>query len=308
VKRSLRLALGLTVALALLGAACGDDNDDGGNASSSDDKPAVTIGAQDFGESKILAEIYKQGLEAKGFEASIQELGGFRDLEVKAFEGGTINFGPEYAASMLEFLNGTEKTEASGDVDATVDKLDGYLDEKNLAALDVSEAVDTNALVMKKDKAEELGITSLSDLATKGKDLVLGAPADCETNPFCIPGLKSTYSADLSGKFKALDAAAVPAALDAGEIQIGLMFSTDSRIETKGYLLLEDDKHMLSADNVLPVVTSELAGNSSLTDAVNAITAKLTTANLTALNKRYDVDKEDAAAIAKSFLDDNSLM
>jgi len=303
VKRSLRLALGLTLALALIGAACGGDDSN----SKSSTKPTVTIGAQDFGESLILAEIYSQGLAAKGFKASVQKLGGYRDLEVTAFDKGTINFAPEYAASMLEFLNG-KKGEASGDVDATVEKLQTQLDAKKLKALDVSDGVDTNALVMTKARADELGIRSMSDLATKGKNLTLGGPADCETNPFCIPGLKKTYGADLGGKFKALESGQVAAALDAGQIDLAVLFSTDGRIKAKNYVLLGDDKHMLAADNVLPVVTNALARNSSLTDATNAITAKLTTDGLIGMNKQYDVDKVDAADIAKDFLDKNKLM
>ena len=308
-KRSLRLALGLTVALALLGAACGGDDSDSESSSTSAAaaKPKITIGAQDFGESLILAEIYKQGLVAKGFTASIQKLGGYRDLEVVAFDDGTINLAPEYAASMLEFLN-DKKGEASGDVDATVEKLQTYLDAKKLKALDVSDAIDTNAFVMTKAKANQLGIRSLSDLATKGGDLTLGGPADCETNPFCTPGLKTTYGADLSGKFKALETGQVAAALDAGQIDIAVLFSTDGRIKAKDYFLLADDKHMLAADNVLPIVTNALAGNNSLTDATNAITAKLTTEALIDMNKQYDVDKVDAAVIAKAFLDANALM
>lgn len=308
-KRSLRLALGLTLALALIGAACGGDDSDSESSATTAAaaKPKITIGAQDFGESLILAEIYSQGLAAKGFETSVQKLGGYRDLEVTAFDKGTINFAPEYAASMLEFLNG-KKGEASGDVDATVEKLQTQLDAKKLKALDVSDGVDTNAFVMTKAHADQLGIRSMSDLATKGKELTLGGPADCETNPFCIPGLKKTYNADMGGKFKALESGQVAAALDAGQIDIALLFSTDGRIKAKNYVLLEDDKHMLAADNVLPIVTNALARNSSLTDATNAITAKLTTDGLIDMNKQYDVDKVDAAVIAKGFLDANSLM
>src|SRR5205814_5369568 len=172
VKRSVRLvAIGLVAVVAI--AACSSDKKatTTSNASSSAGaaKPSITIGAQDFGESAILAEIYKQGLAAKGFTATTQKLGGFRDLEIKAFDGGTINFAPEYAASMLEFLNG-KKGEATSDVVDTVQKLNPQLETKGLAAFDASKAVDTNALVMTKAKADQLGIKSLSDLASKGKD------------------------------------------------------------------------------------------------------------------------------------------
>jgi osmoprotectant transport system substrate-binding protein len=266
----------------------------------------VTIGAQDFGESKILAEIYKQGLAAEGFDTSVRELGGYRDLEVPAFEEGTINFAPEYAASMLEFLN-NKAGEASGDVSATVDKLDTRLEDKDLAALEVSEAVDSNGFAVTQATADKHGLKSISDLA--GKDLSLGGPADCPKNPYCIPGLQKTYDVDLSGKFKSLDAAAPRyAALNAGEIDVAVVFTTDGAIAASKLVLLKDDKQMFAADNIIPIVSSQLSGNSSLTDATNAITAKLTTEKLTAMNKRFDIDKEDAAAIAKDFLTDNDLI
>ncbi|HEV3225502.1 MAG TPA: ABC transporter substrate-binding protein [Acidimicrobiales bacterium] len=307
------LAIGMVAVVAI--AACSSNDNKatttGGSSASAGAgggaKPTVTIGAQDFGESAILAEIYKQGLAAKGFTTSTQKLGGFRDLEVKAFDGKTINFAPEYAASMLEFLNG-KKGEATSDVTATVAKLKTQLDAKGLAAFNASDAVDTNALVMTQAKASSLGISSLSDLATKGKDLKLGGPADCETNAFCIPGLKRVYNLDLSGKFQALEASAIAAALDAGSIDVALLFSTDGRIAAKNYTLLTDDKKMLAADNVVPVATKDLAANSELASAVNAISAKITTDELIKLNKRFDVDKEDAAVIAKDFLTQNYLI
>lgn len=300
-KRTLWLAAVGVVAVVAV-AACSSDNKATGAA-----KPKVTIGTQDFGESAILAEIYKQGLTAKGFTVDTQKLGGFRDLEIKAFDGGTINFAPEYAASMLEFLNG-KKGEATSDVAVTIDKLKPQLEAKGLAALKETAAVDTNALVMTKAKADALGIKSLSDLAAKGKDLKLGGPADCETNAFCIPGLKKVYGLDLSGKFQALETSAVADALDAGTIDVALLFSTDGRIAAKNYVLLEDDKHMLAADNIVPVVKKDLAQNSDLTTAVNAISAKITTDGLIAMNKRFDVDKEDAAVIAKDFLTQQGLI
>ena len=290
-------------------AACSSDNKTTvtGASNSAASKPKITIGAQDFGESAILAEIYKQGLEAKGFTVTIQKLGGFRDLEIKAFDGGTINFAPEYAASMLEFLNG-KKGEATSDAAATVTKLATQLDAKGLAAFGVTKGVDTNALVITKAKSDSLGIKTLSDLASKGASLKLGGPADCETNAFCIPGLKRVYNVDLSANFQALETSAVAPALDAGSIDVALLFSTDGRIAANNYVLLQDDKHMLAADNVIPVAKKDIASNNDAVAAVNAISAYITTDELIKMNKRFDVDKEDAAVIAKDFLTQNGLI
>src|SRR5215213_1002806 len=313
--KPLRLLLALLAALALVAAACGDDDDGGdsdSNAAQDDegggDDPAIVIGAQDFGESAILAEIYKQRLESEGYEVSIQSLGGFRDIELEGFDSGEINFAPEYAASMLEFLN-ENKGEATSDVDETVSKLQTYLDEKGLTALEPTDAVDTNAFVVTDETAERLGLETLSDLAEKGTDLKLGGPADCETNPFCIPGLQDKYGLDLSGNFTALDADAVADTLAAGQVDVGVLFSSSGRIADEGWGLLEDDQQMLAADNVVPVAKDELidAYGDELADVVNEVSAALTTEELTELNKRYEVDKEDAADVASSWLEDNDL-
>ncbi|RPI25553.1 MAG: ABC transporter substrate-binding protein [Actinobacteria bacterium] len=298
--RSRVIGAGL-LAIALLAAACGDS---GGDAQ---EGPDIVIGAQDFGESAILAEIYKGALEANGFTASVQALGGFRDLELAAFESGDINLAPEYAASMLEFLN-EQAGEASGDAQATTDALNVWLEDIGLVALAPSDAVDTNAFVVTGETASALDIATLSDLAAKGVDLTLGGPPDCETNPFCISGLESVYGLDMSGSFQPLDAGQITVqALEAGEIDVAILFSTSGVIADRGFVLLEDDQSMLAADNVVPVLTTELgdAYGSDLTDLLDDISGRLTTADLTEMNKRFDIDTEDADQIAADWLADN---
>lgn len=288
----------IVLALAVVASACGSGDD------ATTDGPAVTIGSQDFGESAILAEIYKGALESEGFDVSVQSLGGFRDLELGAFASGDINLAPEYAASMLEFLNGNAG-QATGDKTTTTDLLNERLAALDLAALDPSDAVDTNAFVVTGATATTLGITTMSDLASKGSDLTLGGPPDCETNPFCIPGLLSVYGIDMSSSFQPLDAGQITVqALEAGQIDVAVLFSTSGIIAEKGFVLLQDDQLMLAADNVLPVLSTSLteAYGSTITDVLNDVSAKLTTADLTAMNKQFDIDNEDADAIAMEWL------
>jgi len=311
-----KLLVALLAALALLAGACGGDDED--VASSGDDTtettaaeegdaapegPAIKIGAQDFGESAILAEIYGQVLEAEGYEVEQVSVGGFRDVLLAAFENGEVNLSPEYAASMLEFLN-ENAGEATGDAEETVELLQAQLDELELVALTPSPAVDTNAFVVTQETSEAEGLTKLSDLPADGGGLSLGAPQDCETNPFCIPGLQRVYEVDLSGNFVPLESGLVADALAAGEIQVGVLFSTSGRIADEGWVLLEDDMDMLAADNVTPVISSELeeAYGDDLASLLDEISAAIDTATLTELNKRFDIDKEDAEAIAADFI------
>jgi osmoprotectant transport system substrate-binding protein len=294
------------LAVVLIAAACGS----GDGAAETVEGPEIKIGAQDFQESAILAEIYAQALRAEGYTVSIQPLGGFRDLVLASFESGDINFTPEYAASMLEFLN-EFAGEATGDAEETTEALRGYLQERSLVALSPSPAIDTNAFVVTPETSESLGITTLSDLAANGADLTLGGPPDCETNPFCIPGLLTVYGLDLSANFVPLDAGSITVqALESGEIDVAVLFSTSGVIADKGWVLLDDDQSMLAADNVVPVMTSEVADayGDSLRDLVDRISAAISTDELTEMNRRFDIDREDAPAIATAWLTEEGFL
>ena len=316
-----RLLIALLAMFALLAAACGDDDDStetGGSGTSPEDTdegsgdvpdgPAVKIGAQDFGESAILAEIYGQVLADHGYEVEQVSVGGFRDVLLAAFDNGEVNFSPEYAASALEFLN-ENAGQATSDVDETVELLQAELAEIGLQAADPAPAVDTNAFVVTQETAEQQGLEKISDLPADGAGLKLGAPQDCETNPFCLPGLERVYGVDLSGGFTPLETSLVADALAAGEVQVGVLFSTSGRIADEGWVLLEDDEQMLSADNVVPVLSDELmdAYGEDLLELVNEISAAIDTETLTEMNKRYDIDKEDAKVIAEEFIADAGL-
>jgi len=307
--RKIRGLWAVLAVLALLAGACGDDGGDeeegSGSASGATevpDGPTITIGTQDFGESAILSQIYGQSLINAGYSVEYQELGGFRDLEVPAFESGDINFAPEYVASMLEFLN-EFAGEATSDVDETVGLLREQLGELDppLQALEPSPAIDTNTFVVTQDTADELGLSGIGDLTD---DLTLGAPQDCEANAFCLPGLDTVYGIDLSGGFTPLDPGVIPDALDAGEIDVAVLFSTSGIIADRGLVVLEDTDGLLAADNIVPVVTDELVDTygAEFESLVNEVSAAITTENLTEANARFDIEAEDADVIAADFI------
>lgn len=309
------------VALTAALAACGGD-DDGGSAATTAppatdgaettapaasgicdaDGPAIVIGAQDFGESLILAQVYGIALAEQGCTVNQQALGGFRDIVFTSFEGGDINFTAEYAASALEFLNGFAG-EATGDIDETAPLLQAQLAERGLVALDASPAVDSNSFVVTAETADDLGLRSVSDLTS---DLRLGGPPDCPDNASCIPGLQEVYDLDLSDNFIPLDGGGplTVAALEGGEIDVAILFSTDGVIADKGWVVLEDDRGLINADNIIPVTTQAVvdAYGQAFVDFVNAISAALDTPQLTELNRQYGIDLEDADVVARNWL------
>jgi osmoprotectant transport system substrate-binding protein len=149
------------------------------------------------------------------------------------------------------------------------------------------------------------GGTSSSSSGQIASRMTLGGPPECPTRPFCEAGLVKVYGLHFKA-FKALDAGGplTKAALDRGDIDIGLIFSSDSAYSTGKYVQLADDKHLQNADNVVPLIRTNKA-SADVTALLNEVDGKLTTQDLIALNKSADVDKQDPDVIAKKWLTDH---
>ena len=307
------------VLLALLLGACGDSGDDtdAGADSGSDDtteaagtcatfsgSEALTVGGTNFSEQEIVAEIYAQCLEAAGYDVDTKLKIGARDIVLPALEKGDIDLYPEYVGTLLTHLKGTP----TSDVDKTVTDLQAALKAKNLTVLEPAEAEDKNGFAVTKATADKLKITSLSDLKGKESDLVFGAGPECEERPLCLIGLKETYGLSFK-EVKKLDSGGplTKDALEKGDIDVGLIFTSDGAVAARGFVVLEDDKNLQPPDNVVPIVrTDALKGD--LEELLNSISAKLTTAGLSELNKAVDIDKADPADVAKGWLEENGFL
>lgn len=298
-------ALGAALlALALVAAACAGEAEPGGGGEG-EAKASLTVGADNFAEAEIVAEMYAQVLENAGYEVS-REFGTTRETRIPAMESGEIDLAPEYLATLLLFLD--PNAEASSDAEAVSGDLTPLLEEKGLTTLEPAAAIDTNAFVVTEATAEEHGLESVSDLKPVAGELTLGGPPECPERPFCIPGLKEVYGIEF-GEFVPLDAGGplTVEALENGEIDVALLFSTQSVIADKGWVLLEDDQQLQAADNITPLLRSDLV-NEEVTELLNGVSATLTTENVTELNGRVEIDGEDPSTVAEEFLTEQGLL
>jgi glycine betaine/choline ABC-type transport system substrate-binding protein len=132
--------------------------------------------------------------------------------------------------------------------------------------------------------------------------MVLGGPPECPKRPFCIPGLEETYGITFED-FTPLDVGGplTVEALKAGQIDVGLLFSTSSAIVANDFVLLEDDKRLQQNESITPLVSQD-APVDDIEPLLNDVSAALTTENITELNGRVEIDKEDPADVAADFL------
>ncbi len=283
-------------ALATVATACGSTG-----TPTTTSKGTITVAGFNFPESSILAELYGQALAHDGYTVNYKLLLGTREVVAPAIKSGQIDLYPGYAATELEFYN-SGAGEANGDATATTAKLNSHLSSLSLVALTASAAVDQNAFAVTKATQAKYSLTKLSDLTSIGDQLVLGAGPECPTRPFCQPGLKTTYGINFKA-FKALDTDGplTRAAFKNGTIQVGLVFSSDADLNQAGLVVLQDDKHLENADNVVPIVRQSVA-TSEVTSVLNKISAGLTTADLVTMNGQVELLHQDADAVAAAYL------
>jgi len=145
--------------------------------------------------------------------------------------------------------------------------------------------------------------------STIAGNLILGGPPECPQRPFCAVGLEETYGLTFK-EFKPLDAGG-PITVEAvknGQVDVGLLFTSDPAIAVNGFVLLEDDKGLQLADNLVPVLRQEvLDATPEVADLLDAWSAKLTQEALTELNKQVAVDQKDPKDVAAAWLAANGL-
>jgi osmoprotectant transport system substrate-binding protein len=302
------LAVAATACLAL--AACGgggnplNNGGSGGSSGGGGSSPTIVVGSANFTENQILAEIYAQALQAKGVNVTKKLSIGSREAYFPGLQDGSIDLIPEYTGVLLQYLN---KSATETDPDAVYGALQKAL-PPTLTVLNKSSAEDKDAVVVTKDTATKYNATSIADLAANCGQLVFGGPPEFKTRPDGIPGLQKTYNCTFKD-YKALDAGGplTVAALKNGDVQAADIFSTDASIVANNFVVLQDPKNNFAAQNVVPLINKSKV-NDTITQTLNAISAKLTTEELTNLNAEASSDaKPSPETVAKNWLSKNSL-
>ena len=313
-----RMPWTLVAAVALLSltlAACGSSSNSGSSSSSvrPGSKGTVTVASGNFPESVLIANMYTLALQNAGYTVNTKYNLGNRELYLKAMQNGEIDIIPEYLATLTTFLNTQQHpgstSPSSGNVQATYNALQPLVAKDNLVVYTPSPAQDNNAFAVTQATAGQYHLTTLSDVSKNAQNqFVLGGPPECPTRPYCEPGLQQTYGIQFKG-FKSLDAGG-PLTINAitgGQVQMGLVFSSDGVVQSKKLVVLTDDKHLQNADNILPLLRKQVA-SADAQAVLDKVDQALTTQELQQLNAQVGVDKEDPSDVATQFLQSKGII
>jgi osmoprotectant transport system substrate-binding protein len=299
--------LTLAVSLSLIGAVGCTSSPDGTPHPEAGGKGTIVVGVSGaFTENQIVAEMYAQVLEHAGYAVERDFELRSREVSQNALESGQIDLKPEYLSSLLLFLE--PNADASDDPNDVATKDRAVLAPKGIDVLTPSPAQDTNQFVANAETARRFGLTTMTSLAAQASHLTLGGPPECPQRPFCLTGLKDVYGI-VFDDFEPLDAGGPQTveALTSNDVQVGLLFSTDPSISANGFVPLVDDRHLQDAENLTPVIRTEKL-NDEIRAALDAVSARLTTENVTTLVGDVVIERQDVASVARDFLIPNGLL
>ena len=293
------LAIGLAAAAGLALSACGSSGGNSNPLSGGATKGSVVVGSANFPEDELLAEIYAQDLQAHGIKVTTKFNIGAREVYYPQIKKGAITIIPEYNGALL-----TTSVDPSSTA-ATTAQVNAALKAKlpsTLAVLNPSSAQDADSVTVTQAFAAKHHLKSIADLKPIAHTMTFGGPPECKTRADCIPGLKKHYGlvfksftpTDESGPVTITD-------LKNGKVQAADLFTTTPQIATDHFVSLADPKFNFAAQNVLPLVYKP-GVNPKIEGILNAISAKLTTPALLAMDKALVISHASYQQVAAGFL------
>jgi osmoprotectant transport system substrate-binding protein len=306
-RRSL-LAVAAASALALTG--CGSSDPLGGGSSSpaaagsGEGSPgeAIVVGSQQYYSNEIIAELYAQALEAKGFTVEREYQIGQREVYLPELESGAIDVLPEYSGNLLQYYDAEATASAPDDVHAALAEA---LPE-GLRALPRAEATDQDSYNVTRAFAEEHSLVSLADLKNVDEPLTVAANSEFETRPYGPEGLKKTYGVDVS--VVPVEDSGGPLTVKAlvdGDVQLADIYSADPSIESQDLVTLEDPENLILPQNVTPIVSEALDDQAAT--VIEDVNAQLTAEELIGLNRQSEEEELSSADIAAAWLAEQGL-
>jgi osmoprotectant transport system substrate-binding protein len=265
-------------------------------------RPVITVTSFDFPESETLAELYGQAMRQQGYPVAVVARLGPREIVQPALEQGRVDLVLGYLGSALNFMY--DKRVATADPQATYARLTQALTSRGISLLPYAKAQDRNGFVVTGDLARRRQLERISDLAPIARQLTFGGPPECPDRPLCLKGLQDVYGLQFA-RFEAMPSRKTTAdALATGEIDLGMLETTDGNLADRDLVQLADDRRLQPAENIAPMLRTEIAAayGPRLVRLLNNLTDQLNTRDLIQMNQRVELEGAKPAAVAADWL------
>jgi len=271
------------------------------------DQGPIRVASKDFTEQFILGEMYALLLENAGYQVERKINLGGTPIAQQALINNEIDLYPEYTGTgLLTVLQMPVMNEPQAVYD-TVKQ--AYEEQFQLTWLDPAPMNNTQALAMTQERATELGITTISDMAAVADQLILIGPPEFAEREDGLPGLQGAYGDFEFANFLAVDPGLRYQAIVNGEADVTVAFGTDGELAAYNLVTLEDDQNLWPPYQVAPVVRQALlTAQPEVATVLNALAPLLTDDTMRQLNNQVSGESQEPADVARAFLVEQGLI
>jgi len=258
--------------------------------------PEFTVGSKKFTESVVLAEVVRilvDSRQASIRSVHVRELGGTRVLW-NALRSGELDAYPEYTGTIRQELLG-------GRTDLSFEQLRQVLLERGIGMTDPLGFENTYAIGMLEQRAAELEVSSLSDLAAR-PELPLGFTNEFMDRTDGWPGLKQTYGfrhKDVRG----MDHDLAYRGLQSGALAATDLYSTDAEIQTYALRVLEDDRGFFPEYRAVLLYRIALEQSApGVAELLQELSGQISESQMIAMNAGVKLAGRSETAVAAEFV------
>src|SRR5215211_3707337 len=287
----------LLLGLALVAAACGDDEKDKeGSVQPQGDELVLTLGTKNFTEEFIIGELYRQVLRSNSINVTLRKDIGPTEVIDKQLQSGAIDAYPEYLGVAVTVAAGRD--DAGDTAEETYALAKDFYAGRGQAISEQTAFENVDAIATTQFFAQRRGLATVGDLRRLPR-FTVGARPEFEQRRQGLAGMRDVYGLD-NVEFKEIPIGDQYRALDRRQIDAANVFTTDGQLASGSYKVLEDTEHVFGFQHVALVIDEdkleELGGNEFMR-TINAVNQRVTTSAMTQMNRDVDLDHQDAEVV-----------
>ena len=273
----------------------------------------ITIAGKLGSEPDILINMYKELIEQEAPDAQVELEPNFGKTSFlfSALDNGQVDIYPEFTGTVLESLVEVPEELASQNLDSDetyTEAVNLLKDQFEMTLLQPMAYQNTYALAVKKEFAEENGLTTISDLKKIENQIKAGFTLEFIDRTDGYAGIQELYGLDFPS-VQSMEPALRYQAINNGDINLLDAYSTDSELRQYGLVILEDDQELFPPYQGAPLMKEAFAKeHPEVVRALEKLAGKITEEQMSEMNYQVNVEGKNPAEVARTFLIDEGLI
>ena len=267
----------------------------------------IVMGSKLFNEQYILSYMIAHLMRDAGYQAEVKTALGGTMVNYEALKQGNIDAYIEYTGTAYNVILKLPPLEQWNPEQVYQQVEEGLLEQDQIVIAAKLGFSNDYAIALKANWVEENNIEKISDLAPYAADLSLATDPEFASRPDGLPQIDKIYGFTF-GRVRQMQPTLMYEAIKNNQVDAIGAYTTDARVDLYDLAIVKDDLGALPPYDAIIIVREEFSENEELMKIFKTLEDLVDTETMRHLNKFYDIDKKEAADIARDYLIEQGLI